>query len=123
MLDALFRFLISAWLALSVKGINRKLTNHKGITWLCMFNLAVTPQMVKFAVLRKHATSVVICSNFFAGCAPRPGLAKIKSPWPKSFRKFLNSRGVNHKTKGTAFSYKLETKLVFTLNLCLQPSQ
>ena len=39
--------------------------------------------------------------DFFGGCAPRPrtvallGLTKIKIPWPKSFRKFLNSHGVN----------------------------
>ena len=74
MLDVLFRFLISAWLALSVKEIDRKLTNHKGITWLCMFNLAAKPQMVELAALRKHATSVVISSDFFTGCAPRPAL-------------------------------------------------
>ena len=41
--------------------------------------------------------------EFFGGCAPRPrtivllGLTKIKIPWPKSFRKFLNSHGVNRK--------------------------
>ena len=92
MLDALFRFLISAWFALSVKGINCKLTNHTDITWLCMVNLAAKPQMVELADLRKHATSVVICSASFAGCTPRHTLLlALGSPKSKVQAKILQN--------------------------------
>ena len=64
--------------------------------------LAAKSQIVELAALRNHATLVAICSVFFAaGLRPsprtvaRPGLAQLKSPLPKSFKKFLNSCGVN----------------------------